>query len=100
MSASPSGLGVPLNPAWVGVIRRAWLLSSAANCSAKPLTVSGPPPPCSSRTGWPSPVSVIVTSTGPVWGTATVTVVLVVLVVLVLVVVIMWFSWCGLVVVG
>ena len=48
-------------------VARAALVSEATAYRYFPdlATVSGPPPPCSSRNGRPSPYSLTVTSTGP-----------------------------------
>jgi len=49
--------------------------ATPAECQAvfaKADTVAGPPPPCSSRNGWPAPYSSSVTFTGPMSLTATV----------------------------
>src|ERR1022692_202503 len=65
MLSIASGRAVPANPGWVGVITRTSCVF--VNSSPKRATVSGPPPPCSSKNGWPLllPLSPTVTSTGP-----------------------------------
>src|SRR5258706_498462 len=64
MVASLPGRGVPAKPGWVGVNTCAG--TASASWSAHPVTVWGPPPPCMTRMGWPSPRSDTVTSISPI----------------------------------
>src|SRR6266436_695371 len=64
MVSSLPGRGVPAKPGWVGVNTCAG--TASASWSAHPVTVWGPPPPCMTRMGWPSPRSDTVTSISPI----------------------------------
>jgi hypothetical protein len=59
---SASRRRAPPNPAWIGVITRTG--RALANSCAKLASVSGPPPPCTSKKGLASP-STTLTYTGP-----------------------------------
>src|SRR5258706_15135487 len=58
------GRGVPANQGWVGVNTCAG--TASASWSAHSVTVWGPPPPCITRMGWPSPRSDTVASISPI----------------------------------
>src|SRR5216684_1867412 len=64
MVSSLPGREVPPKPGWVRVNTCAG--PASANWSAHPVTVWGPPPPCRTRMGRPSPRSDTVTSISPI----------------------------------